>query len=61
MAASLDEINVISFNCWGLKYISKHRKERMEEIGYRIATSTPTPNIVGLQEYGLPIAVKVIY
>jgi sphingomyelin phosphodiesterase 2 len=44
------EINVISLNCWGLKYISKWRKERMLEIGKRIASADPVPQIVGLQE-----------
>ena len=44
------EINVITLNCWGLKYISKFRKERLQEIGKRLANASPTPNIVGLQE-----------
>ena len=44
------EINVITLNCWGLKYIAKFRKERMLEIGKRIATAEPVPQIVGLQE-----------
>lgn len=45
-----NEINVMSFNCWGLKLISKLRAERMVEIGKRIAAADPIPNIVGLQE-----------
>jgi sphingomyelin phosphodiesterase 2 len=44
------EINVITLNCWGLKYISKFRSERLEEIGKRIASADPAPQIVGLQE-----------
>ncbi|KAE8442834.1 hypothetical protein EG329_002806 [Mollisiaceae sp. DMI_Dod_QoI] len=44
------EINVISLNCWGLKYISKFRHERLLEIGKRIAAADPAPQIVGLQE-----------
>jgi sphingomyelin phosphodiesterase 2 len=44
------EISVISLNCWGLKYISKFRKERMLEIGKQIASADPVPQIVGLQE-----------
>jgi sphingomyelin phosphodiesterase 2 len=44
------EINVISLNCWGLKYISTFHKERLTEIGSRIANAKPEPHIVGLQE-----------
>jgi sphingomyelin phosphodiesterase 2 len=44
------EINVVSLNCWGLKYISTYRKERLAEIGRRIANAQPEPHIVGLQE-----------
>lgn len=44
------EINVISLNCWGLKYISALRNERLGEIGARIAAADPSPQIVGLQE-----------
>jgi sphingomyelin phosphodiesterase 2 len=44
------EINVITLNCWGLKYISKFRSERLTEIGKRIAAADPVPQIVGLQE-----------
>jgi sphingomyelin phosphodiesterase 2 len=49
-AAMPIEINVITLNCWGLKYISKFRRERMEEIGKRLAAADPVPHIVGLQE-----------
>ncbi len=44
------EINVITLNCWGLKYIAKFRKERLLEIAKRLATADPVPQIVGLQE-----------
>ena len=44
------ELNIISYNCWGLKFISKNRKERMTEIGRRLAIVRPAPDIVGLQE-----------
>lgn len=44
------EINVISLNCWGLKFISTFHEERLTEIGSRIANAKPEPHIVGLQE-----------
>lgn len=44
------EINVITLNCWGLKYISKFQNERLKEIGKRIASADPVPHVVGLQE-----------
>ncbi|KIW16143.1 hypothetical protein PV08_06194 [Exophiala spinifera] len=43
-------INVLTLNCWGLKYLSKFRTERLSEIGNRIANYTPELDIVGLQE-----------
>ncbi|KAI4191095.1 MAG: hypothetical protein L6R41_000316 [Letrouitia leprolyta] len=43
-------INILTFNCWGLKYLAKWRNERLEEIGRSIAVTVPTPEIVGLQE-----------
>ncbi|USW56060.1 Putative endonuclease/exonuclease/phosphatase, sphingomyelin phosphodiesterase 2 [Septoria linicola] len=43
-------IRVISLNCWGLKFISRYRHERLTEIGYQLANASPTPEIVGLQE-----------
>lgn len=43
-------INILTYNCWGLKYLAKWRRERLEEIGKSIATTIPTPEIVGLQE-----------
>ncbi|KAI9743929.1 MAG: phospholipase C type enzyme [Claussenomyces sp. TS43310] len=44
------EINVISLNCWGLKYLAKFRQERLTEIGKTLAASDPVPHIIGLQE-----------
>ncbi|KAK3724461.1 phospholipase C type enzyme [Vermiconidia calcicola] len=43
-------LRVISLNCWGLKFISKHRHARLVEIGHQLATASPPPSIVGLQE-----------
>ena len=43
-------LHIISYNCLGLKYISKFRQERLAEIGRRIAIANPIPEIVGLQE-----------
>lgn len=43
-------LNVITYNCLGLKYISHFRRERLSEIGRRLAIASPTPEIVGLQE-----------
>ncbi|KAF2724133.1 DNase I-like protein [Polychaeton citri CBS 116435] len=43
-------IRVISLNCWGLKFISKLRNERLSEIGRQLAQADPAPGIVGLQE-----------
>ncbi|KAL2155147.1 hypothetical protein VTH82DRAFT_3823 [Thermothelomyces myriococcoides] len=45
-----DEINLITLNCWGLKYISKLRRERLAEIGRQISIANPQPHIVALQE-----------
>jgi len=43
-------LNVITYNCLGLKYISHFRRERLTEIGRRLAIASPIPEIVGLQE-----------
>lgn len=43
-------LRILSLNCWGLKYISKLRNERLTEIGNQIAAADPPPDIVGLQE-----------
>ncbi|KAH6689047.1 Endonuclease/exonuclease/phosphatase [Plectosphaerella plurivora] len=44
------EINILTLNCWGLKFISKLRNERITEIGRRIAAADPAPHIVAFQE-----------
>ncbi|KAI1863867.1 uncharacterized protein JN550_009365 [Neoarthrinium moseri] len=46
----LTELNVLTLNCWGLLYISAQRATRLEAIGRAIASATPTPHIVALQE-----------
>ena len=43
-------LRILSLNCWGLKFISKLRNERLTEIGVQIAAASPRPDIVGLQE-----------
>ncbi|MCJ1273372.1 Sphingomyelin phosphodiesterase 2, neutral membrane (Neutral sphingomyelinase) [Puttea exsequens] len=43
-------LNVVTYNCLGLKYISHYRKERLAEIGHQLAIANPVPEIVGLQE-----------
>ncbi|KAG9546972.1 inositol phosphosphingolipid phospholipase C, partial [Aureobasidium melanogenum] len=43
-------IRVFTLNCWGLKFISKYRHERLVEIGNHLARLSPAPEIVGLQE-----------
>lgn len=44
------ELNILTLNCWGLKYLAKFRNERMTEIGKQLAITVPVPHIVGLQE-----------
>ncbi|EME42030.1 hypothetical protein DOTSEDRAFT_174819 [Dothistroma septosporum NZE10] len=43
-------LRIVSLNCWGLKFISKFRHERLTEIGRQLTLSHPVPEIVGLQE-----------
>jgi sphingomyelin phosphodiesterase 2 len=43
-------IRVLTLNCWGLKFLSKFRHERLSEIGRQIAIADDPPQIVGLQE-----------
>ncbi|MCJ1229902.1 phospholipase C type enzyme [Toensbergia leucococca] len=43
-------LQILTLNCWGLKYISDQRSSRLSEIAHRLATTIPTPQIVGLQE-----------
>ncbi|PYH41461.1 inositol phosphosphingolipid phospholipase [Aspergillus saccharolyticus JOP 1030-1] len=47
---SPSQIRILTLNCWGLKYIAKHRAARLTEIGRRLALASPPPEIVGLQE-----------
>ena len=47
---SPSSLSIITLNCWGLKYLAKYRNERLSEIGRRLATANPIPEIVGLQE-----------
>ncbi|KAG6845368.1 hypothetical protein H0H87_010477 [Tephrocybe sp. NHM501043] len=46
--ATETQIHVLSFNCWGLKYVSKNRKERIEALAIELSRSTY--DIVALQE-----------
>lgn len=48
-SASTSKLNVLSLNCWGLKFVSKLRKERLHAIGTYLA-NLPNLDIVGLQE-----------
>ena len=43
-------IHVLTLNCWGLKYLSAHRSERLTEIGRLLSEHDPALDIVGLQE-----------
>jgi len=43
-------LNILTLNCWGLKYLATLRNQRLLEISHRIATTLPAPHIVGLQE-----------
>lgn len=45
------QLRVFSLNCWGLKFISKFRHERLNEIARRIASASPVHDIVALQEF----------
>lgn len=47
---STNSLHILTLNCWGLKYISQYRTERLSEIGKRIAEYEPKLDIVGLQE-----------
>ncbi|KAL2125369.1 hypothetical protein VTJ04DRAFT_1734 [Mycothermus thermophilus] len=50
MPSAPDELNLVTLNCWGLKYVSKLRRERLAEIGRQLAVAEPQPHIVALQE-----------
>ncbi|KAI8879765.1 DNase I-like protein [Backusella circina FSU 941] len=45
---STDKLAVFSFNCWGLQFVAKHRRFRIEEIAKFI--STQDYDIITLQE-----------
>lgn len=47
---SVSSIRILTFNCWGLKYLSTYRHERLSEIGRQLSQTNPPPEIVGLQE-----------
>ncbi|KAF8433841.1 Endonuclease/exonuclease/phosphatase [Terfezia claveryi] len=44
-------LNILSLNCWGLRFISHHRFDRLSEISRRIASASPSYDIVALQEF----------
>ncbi|KAG6842447.1 hypothetical protein C0991_007577 [Blastosporella zonata] len=46
--ATETQIRVLSLNCWGLKYVAKNRKERVEAIAHELSQSNY--DIVALQE-----------
>lgn len=43
-------IRIMSFNCWGLKHVSKHREERLRAIAEKLALHSVHYDIVALQE-----------
>ncbi|KAK5144393.1 phospholipase C type enzyme [Rachicladosporium monterosium] len=43
-------LRIISLNCWGLKYLSRHRSARLLGIGRQLSLASPPPTLVGLQE-----------
>lgn len=47
---SCSSLHILTLNCWGLKFISKYRSERLLEIGKLLADFQPQLDIVGLQE-----------
>lgn len=44
------ELHVLTLNCWGLLHISKLRSQRIGQIASSLASMTPPPDVVGLQE-----------
>lgn len=44
------ELHVITLNCWGRRYTSSYREERLTAIGRYLATTEPVPHVVALQE-----------
>jgi sphingomyelin phosphodiesterase 2 len=45
-----ESIRIMTLNCWGLKFLSDLRRERLSRIGTELANAQPQPDIVGLQE-----------
>lgn len=46
----MESIKLLTFNVWGLKYISKHRKERMEGICQRLLDPAEDYDVIAFQE-----------
>ena len=47
---AVSKIRILTLNCWGLKFLSTFRHERLSEIGRQLSQADPPPEIVGLQE-----------
>lgn len=47
---AVSSIRILTLNCWGLKFLSTYRHERLSEIGRQLSQADPPPEIVGLQE-----------
>lgn len=43
-------IRVMSLNCWGLKYVSKYREQRLTAIAKKLANNAKNYDIIALQE-----------
>ncbi|KAF8713701.1 DNase I-like protein, partial [Rhizoctonia solani] len=54
-ASDRDESNirVLTFNCWGLRFVSQHRLARVTAIADRILNASPAYDVVALQELWL--------
>ncbi|BCR92726.1 inositol phosphosphingolipid phospholipase [Aspergillus chevalieri] len=48
--SDVSSIRILTLNCWGLKFLAKHRHARLSQIGHQLATANHPPEIVGLQE-----------
>ncbi|KAI9237598.1 MAG: Endonuclease/exonuclease/phosphatase [Podila humilis] len=46
----MTELSVLTLNCWGLKFVSKEREDRLTAIGRYLADTSRGYDIVGLQE-----------
>lgn len=53
-------LRVISFNCWGLKYVSRHREERIRAIASKFALEGHKYDLVCLQEIWVEADFQVI-